>query len=229
MNIGLITYDFNHLKTEYIVKKFNSDKRVSSIQILAMPFKDRPVRKTFFNHRPDQSLGIHTSKLINFEKVSFKKWDGITEVDNCDIFIIGGAGILDIKFAKNIPIINCHPGIIPTSRGLDSFKWTISEGDELGITLHQIDDEVDKGKILHIEKTPIFLEDTIEDLAKRHYELELEVLINFFDYINESFKGIFMEKPSRMRMPFEQEERMIDKFDEWKKTMLEQQRYESTI
>ena len=108
MNVGLITYDFNHLKTEYVVKKLSEDKRVSSIQILAMPFKKRPRRKTLFNHRPDQSLGCHTSKLINLEKVTFKKWDGISEVDSCDIFIIGGAGILDIKFAKKIPIINCH-------------------------------------------------------------------------------------------------------------------------
>ena len=229
MNIGLITYDFNHLKTEYVVKKLSEDKRVSSIQILAMPFKKRPRRKTLFNHRPDQSLGSHTSKLINLEKVAFKKWDGISEVDNCDIFIIGGAGILDIKFAKKIPIINCHPGIIPTCRGLDSFKWAINEGDELGITLHQIDSEVDKGKILHIEKTPIFMEDTLKDLAKIHYELELKVLINFFDYINSSFKSNFVEKPSRMRMPYEQEERMVLKFNDWKKTMLKHQRYESTI
>ena len=29
MNVGLITYDFNHLKTEYVVKKLSEDKRVS--------------------------------------------------------------------------------------------------------------------------------------------------------------------------------------------------------
>ena len=64
------------------------------------------------------------------------------------------------------------------------------------------------------------MEDTLKDLAKRHYELELKVLINFFDYINSSFKSNFVEKPSRMRMPYEQEERMVLKFNDWKKTML---------
>ena len=53
------------------------------------------------------------------------------------------------------------------------------------------------------------MEDTLKDLSKRHYELELKVLINFFDYINSSFKSNFVEKPSRMRMPCEQEERMV--------------------
>ena len=28
MNVGLITYDFNHLKTEYVVKKLSEDKRL---------------------------------------------------------------------------------------------------------------------------------------------------------------------------------------------------------
>ena len=41
-----------------------------------------------------------------------------------DFFIITGAGILDVSFAEGKPIA-CHPGIIPTNRGLDSFKWAI--------------------------------------------------------------------------------------------------------
>ena len=48
MNVGLITYDFNHLKTEYVVKKLSEDKRVSSIQILAMPFKEEAKQEKLY-------------------------------------------------------------------------------------------------------------------------------------------------------------------------------------
>jgi len=229
MHIGVITYDFNHQKTEYIVTKLNEDSRISSIQILALPFKSRPTRNIFFNHRPNQTLGCHTSELTKLNKVSFKLWDGETKIHNCEIFLIGGAGILDISFACGKPIINCHPGIIPTSRGLDSFKWAIFEGDELGVTLHEIDSEVDKGNILHIEKTPIFKEDTINEVAKRHYELELELTVKFLDYINSSYKSIFIEKPSKMRMNNEKEQEMIKKFNAWKEKILFGEHSESSI
>ena len=45
--------------------------------------------------------------------------------------------------------------IIPTSRGLDSFKWALYSGDQLGITIHEISNQVDKGDIVKIIKTPV--------------------------------------------------------------------------
>ena len=39
-----------------------------------------------------------------------------------------------------------------------------------------IDKEIDMGTILTIKKTPIFSDDTIEMVARRHYELEINML-----------------------------------------------------
>ena len=95
-----------------------------------------------------------------------------------DLFVIGGAGIIDIAFAKGKPIVNAHPGIIPLTRGLDSFKWAIYNNDPVGNTLHLIDNEVDKGEILQIQYTPVFSSDSLQTLARRHYEYEIDMLAN---------------------------------------------------
>ena len=53
-------------------------------------------------------------------------------------------------------IINCHSGLIPETRGLDSFKWAILNNKFVGNTLHYIDQNVDLGKIIYQEKTKIY-------------------------------------------------------------------------
>ena len=133
-----------------------------------------------------------------------------------DFFLITGAGIIDIGFAEGKPIVNAHPGIIPTSRGLDSFKWAILNGDDLGITMHFIDNEVDKGTILVIKKTPIFSDDTIEMVARRHYELEINMLSLVSSFIDSRETSNALDKPAKMRMPFNTEKLMLKNFLSWK-------------
>ena len=71
-----------------------------------------------------------------------------------------GAGILSKECVENKKIINSHPGIIPASRGLDSFKWAIYENKPLGVSLHCIDKEVDSGEIISIIPTTVYKTET---------------------------------------------------------------------
>ena len=134
--------------------------------------------------------------------------------------MIGGAGILDIGFAKGKPIVNAHPGIIPTTRGLDSFKWAIFNNDLIGNTLHLIDEEVDQGQILHIEKTHVFPSDSINTLARRHYENEILLLGQVLNVIENRITVTQASKPSTMRMGIDTEKIVIEKFEKWKMKML---------
>ena len=166
--------------------------------------------------------GVQTKSLAEFEIVNFYKFDGKEEVGNdCDFFVIAGAGIINIGFAKGKPIVNAHPGIIPLTRGLDSFKWAIYNGDPLGITLHLIDKEVDKGEICFIKKTPIFCSDDLNSLARRHYETEINLLSKVTEIIDQRNNSCFSEKPAMKRMSFELERKMIEKFENWKIGKLE--------
>ena len=68
--------------------------------------------------------GIQTKDFAcsNIKFAELKKTEQLQDFDYC---LITGAGILDKKIIGNKKILNIHPGIIPTTRGLDSFKWAI--------------------------------------------------------------------------------------------------------
>lgn len=224
MRIGLITYDCPHLKTEQLVHRYIQNEKVKRINLYALPFKPRKKRTILFSHRPDMSQSVPTEKLLELSKVKFQKWDGKKNIsEKNDIFVIGGAGILDIAFASEKPIVNAHPGIIPLTRGLDSFKWAIYNNDPVGNTIHLIDNEVDKGKILQIKHTSVFTTDSLETLAQRHYENEIDMLANVLDIIQSQIKPSGIEKPPTMRMSNEKEAKMIANFDDWKLNIIKSQ------
>lgn len=218
MKIGIITYNYYHLKTEQLVLLLQNNNKISNIEIFAIPFVKRKSRKTIFNHRPNMNLGSHVKYLSSLDKVNFQRWDLVSDISNkCDLFILAGAGIINIDFAKGKPILNCHPGIIPTTRGLDSFKWAILNNDPLGLTLHMIDNEVDKGTILYIQKTPVFKNDTLKTVARRHYEAEIYLLSKSIDLLSYRDKSKYKEKAATKRMPLNIESKMIENFRHWKK------------
>lgn len=201
MRIGIITYDSANLKTEQLACRYNQNEKISEIKLYALPFIQRAKRAVVLPHRPDMTRSVPTESLSELSKVSFQKWDGKTDISEFnDIFVIGGAGIIDISFAKGKPIVNAHPGIIPLTRGLDAFKWAIYNNDPVGNTLHLIDNEVYKGEILQIQYTPVFSSDSLETLARRHYEYEIDMLANVLEVINSGVIPSDIEKTAKMRM-----------------------------
>lgn len=224
MRIGLLTYDYAHLKTEQLVCRYMQNEKISKINLYALPFKSRTDRRVAFPHRPDMTLSVPTESLAEIPKVKFQKWNSEDNISAFnDIFVIGGAGIVDIGFANGKPIVNAHPGIIPLTRGLDAFKWAIYNNDPVGNTLHLIDNEVDKGEILQIKYTPVFTSDSLETLARRHYEMEIEMLSNVLEVIKNRILPTNIEKPATMRMNADIEAKMIRNFDYWKTKMTSSQ------
>ena len=226
VKLGLITYDCAHLKTEQLVNRYIRDNRIDSIEMFALPYVARKERVIAFPHRPDMTKAVPTESLAQLKKVSFQRWDGRRPLGSlCDVFVIGGAGILDVAFTEGKPVVNGHPGIIPLTRGLDSFKWAIYNGDPLGITLHIIDAGLDEGDILSIEYTPVFTTDSLETLARRHYELEIDMLANVIDVLSQREQPSFDKKPATRRMNAETEAQMVSKFENWKADLLNRNTY----
>ena len=223
--IGIISYDHPHLKTEQLVhrllfrSKYVSGPRLE-LKLLALPFSPRPSRPVLLAHRPDQEKSVSTRELAERYRLEFVPcaYDLIPEI--ADFYLVAGAGIFPAKAIGNRKILNVHPGIIPSARGLDAFKWSILGGVPLGVTLHTIDAELDAGEKIAIVKTPIFPSDTLETLARRHYELELDVLGEFLTFLDGTAKASlagYPANPPRMRMPIDTEKEMIAKFDEYKR------------
>ena len=213
-SLAIITYNHFHLKTEQILNILLIEN-IFEITLFALPFKNRKKKDYFFSHRPDQHLGIKVEDFRS-KKINFVNFKSSSQLDGFDFIIITGAGILDKEIIGNKKIINVHPGIIPTTRGLDSFKWAIYNLDPLGITLHYIDQRVDSGEVLRIFNTPVYSSDTLQTLARRHYENEIYILSNFHKYLKKVNYKNLIEKSAYMRMPLEKEKTLEDKFKEYK-------------
>lgn len=213
--IGLITYQTNHLKTEQVFRNLVEKYPVDNFTFYGLPFVQRAKRNVLFNHRPDQSFGINTINLAKEYGCKYVKCEKDTDISpGNDIYLILGAGILSAECVHNKRILNAHPGIIPTSRGLDAFKWAIYNNDPVGNSLHFIDENVDSGEIIAIKQTPVYAEDTLENFAARHYELEINMMANFEYYLKNpvnDFPNAPIGEP-HMRMKLEFEKQLSDKF-----------------
>lgn len=219
--LGIITYDTNHLKTEQILLQLLGRY---DMKIYALPYIQRPARKVQFQHRPDQSAAAHPRDICEQYELPYIPVANDAQIDNsCDLYLITGAGILSAECLRGKRVLNGHPGVIPAARGLDAFKWSIYDMLPLGVTLHYIDEGVDAGEVVSIIPTPVFPSDTLETLARRHYENEIRMLIHFEEYLKHPqnpFAGI-VQRESTRRMKAEQECMLLECFVRYKQWIKE--------
>jgi phosphoribosylglycinamide formyltransferase-1 len=212
MRLGVITYDTPHLKTEQVALRLAA--RAMPFDLLAIPFTPRKARSPAFQHRPEMADAPHPREVARRLGRSFRRFAASELPTDYDLFLIAGAGILPGEIVSRVRTLNGHPGLIPAVRGLDAFKWSIHDGMELGVTLHYVDAEVDRGTPLARWRTPVFADDTIERLARRHYELEIDIMVEFERYLLRPMAPdpAIAERPSRMRMPADTEQEMLARF-----------------
>lgn len=217
MHIGIITYDYYHLKTEQIVHKllFNHGYAPNNLSLIALPFEARKKRAPLIHHRPAQASAVSTEELAIANRIKFHRNPGDSPLLECDYYLITGASILPGELIAGKKVINAHPGLIPAARGLDAFKWSIINKLPLGVTLHYIDEQVDSGEIITMEKTPIYSNDTLESLARRHYELEIDMLANFEFHMQAQKKIQVQQQKANRRMPPQAEEQLIKMFESY--------------
>lgn len=79
---------------------------------------------------------------------------------------------------------NFHPGILPDYRGAGAYSWVlINKEKETGVTLHEIDYNIDSGPIIEIAKTLIYPQDTAESLFSRCMDLLFSLFSKNFNNI----------------------------------------------
>ena len=218
MKVGLITYQAPHRKTKEVLQKILCKNY--HFKIFALPFVARKQRKVFFSHRPDQNKSAPPESLAHKHGISYIACSKDSDIDSsCELYVILGAGVLSGNCLKGKKIINCHPGIIPSSRGLDSFKWAVYRMKPLGVTLHYINEEVDSGEIISVVPTDVYLSDDLESLAHRHYQNEIDCLSRFDSLLatpSNPFEDIEKSRPMK-RMPFAKEKNLKRLFDSYKR------------
>ncbi len=209
MRVGVITYAVPHLKTQQVLALLTLRKELR-LSLHVIPFVSRPSRSPLINHRPAQTVGPTPSVLASFYGMPCEEVDDVRKVNtDFDVAVVAGAGLLPDELVAKKPFINAHPGLIPAVRGLDAFKWAIVEQQPVGCTLHVLDKEVDAGRHLKSVVTPVFAGDTIETLARRHYENEIALMGNFAQFLANPENPLpLAEGRAHKRMPAETEKEM---------------------
>jgi phosphoribosylglycinamide formyltransferase-1 len=214
MKICLLTYDAPHRKTAQIFNTLHN-RGFRGVDFLLMPFVKRPGRDVLFAHRPPQFEGPDPRSLAALSGGRVNAYDRWRELlDHYDYFLICGSNLIEADFANSGKILNSHAGLIPACRGLDSFKWAILNGRQVGNTLHIINDEADSGEMVYHLVTPVFEDDDLAAFADRHYQNEIWLMSNFDELLeNRRVMDIDAEgsKPTK-RMPMEREKEMVEAF-----------------
>jgi len=217
MKICLLTYDAPHRKTEQVFMGLHK-RGIGPIDFLLMPFIPRTPRAVAIQHRPNQFEGPSPRSLVEFGRGNVRDYaDWPAALNEYDYFIVCGSNLIEPEFANSGKILNVHSGLIPTVRGLDSFKWAILLGLPMGNTLHRINEEADAGEVIAQFVTPVFQEDDLLTFATRHYENEIWMLTNFDRLIADGAIIPGLEaRDATKRMPLETEERFVRAFDDYK-------------
>ncbi len=81
-----------------------------------------------------------------------------------------GETILDEYKGK---IINIHPSLLPSFRGIDAVGQALDAGVKVsGVTIHYVDEGIDTGEIIAQEAVTVFPHDTKESLQRRIQQVE---------------------------------------------------------
>lgn len=96
----------------------------------------------------------------------------VSDPDACEVFFsVFYNKLLPKEFLNGRRCFNFHGGILPEYRGSGTLNFAILNGEkEAGITLHEIDEKIDHGKVIDIRKFPISERDTTQDLFKKAEE-----------------------------------------------------------
>lgn len=144
-----------------------------------------------------KELKIHlaTSRAIGEKCKAWAKEQGykLVGMDECDVFIsVMYDKIIPEEFIKEHRCYNFHPGVLPWYRGAGAYSWAIINGEfETGVTLHEIDKDIDHGDVIAIGRFPITKEDTAETLFRK---AENEIFEMFTDGL-ETLCGLPFSNP----------------------------------
>ncbi len=222
--IAVISYNIPHRKTQDVVNGLKA-KGYQNVKIFALPFvqRENPF-KPIYQHRPSKAMEINMSNYCtnfgyDFDLTTAETLNHQLNDFVADYIIIAGAGLLPDEVVENHQLINTHPGFLPYTRGLDSLKWAITKGVEIGLTTHFVDTEADAGFLIEQKNVAVYANDTFHSVAYRQYEMEIEMLINSIELIPKinDFKSLSSnEFEATRRMPKAIEENLMKAFDNYK-------------
>lgn len=94
--------------------------------------------------------------------------------------------IFPTSLVNNIRCVNIHPGFNPYNRGYFPHVFSIINELPSGVTIHEMDENIDSGKIIIQEKIIIELFDTSESVYNKILLLEKKLIEHYIESILEN-------------------------------------------
>lgn len=150
---------------------------------------DKPVGRKAVLTPPPVKVVADNNNIPVFQPETLKNGVGVEILRdlNPDVVIVVAYGkILPkdfLEFAK-YGCINIHGSILPKYRGAAPIQWSVLDGEEYaGVTSMQMNEGLDTGDILLVEKTKIEPDETSGDLYERLTVLGASVLLKTLDAV----------------------------------------------
>ncbi|MDP2335226.1 MAG: phosphoribosylglycinamide formyltransferase [Bacteroidota bacterium] len=126
-----------------------------------------------------EKLGIETftfdsDEFYRSNEILYRLYDHRIDM----IVLAGFLWLVPKNLTELFTVINIHPALLPKYGGKGMYGMNVhkaalaSKDKESGITIHQVNQDYDKGKIIFQATCPVVRGDTPETLAARIHELE---------------------------------------------------------
>lgn len=185
MKTVVFAYDFEHWKTQatltnLFLRGFKPDA------VIAAPYRELKVGRSAYAVTPTGRYGLHPNAIATRFDIPYhicshdsQECLDILGAGDFDVGIVAGARILkaDVIAQLRHGILNMHPGALPACRGLDTLKWSIEKDLPLAVTLHFIDEYVDKGSLVLSDSVFVHMNDSIVDVGLRMQHAEQKLLL----------------------------------------------------
>ena len=103
------------------------------------------------------------------------EWESI--IDTFDLIIsLHCKQLFPAELVQRVRCVNVHPGLNPYNRGWFPQVFSILNGLPTGATIHEIDEELDHGKIIAQKEIPNYKWDTSIEIYNRVQQAEIELL-----------------------------------------------------
>ena len=99
-----------------------------------------------------------------------------------DLVLFTGGGLIrrDVLRNSGLGVLNCHMGVLPRYRGMDVVEWPVLEGriDDVGITVHLMDEGVDTGDVLTVQDVQVKDQDKFSNIRDRFEPVMCRALVH---------------------------------------------------
>lgn len=132
--------------------------------------------------------GLHAVNLKNICTAWYMKYTVIISLHCKQIF--------PKRIVDSVRCVNVHPGMLPYNRGMYPQVFSIINGMPFGVTIHEMDEKIDSGRVIIQKKINILPDDTSDKVYARAIMTEVELLVENIhrivqgDYKTEILDGV---------------------------------------